>query len=39
MRVLVVALTFSLLAVTTAWAQATGTAEGNLKQKGIMLPP
>ena len=39
MRALVGTLTFSLLAVTTAWAQATGTAEENLKQKGITLPP
>jgi enamine deaminase RidA (YjgF/YER057c/UK114 family) len=39
MKVLVTALILSLLVVTTAWAQTTGTAEDNLKLKGITLPP
>jgi enamine deaminase RidA (YjgF/YER057c/UK114 family) len=39
MRAVVGALLVALLAATTAWAQATGSAEDNLKQKNITLPP
>ncbi|TKB77743.1 MAG: RidA family protein [Nitrospira sp.] len=39
MRTLVTALTLSLLALHTARAQGTGSAEDNLKLKGITLPP
>ena len=38
MRALAVALTLGLLMVTSASAQAAGTAEENLKQKNIILP-
>ena len=38
MRAAVRALTLTLLAVTLAWAQATGTAEDNLNRNNITLP-
>ena len=38
MRAVVGALTLGLLAVTTVWAQAPGTAEDNLKKRNITLP-
>jgi hypothetical protein len=39
MRVLFGAPILSLVAATTVWAQTTGTAEDNLQQKNIALPP
>jgi enamine deaminase RidA (YjgF/YER057c/UK114 family) len=39
LRAVVGALLVVILAVTTAWAQATASAEDNLKQKNITLPP
>lgn len=39
MRPLISALFCGLLMLTSAWAQAAGTAEQNLKQKNITLPP
>jgi enamine deaminase RidA (YjgF/YER057c/UK114 family) len=39
MRAVVGALLVVILVVTTAWTQATASAEDNLKQKNITLPP